>query len=140
MNDYTKFENTGAELEYKATTTINNQKWTNKIWLTQTLGQDYKIFIKTKVTNQETDTTRGKTNAYTIMKKRSILERAFGLPKYQEKNMPRIPRKIRKQVKKLRKNLDTMKKEEQLLNKNIKKLEKQMKTLNLEHELRKEGV
>jgi hypothetical protein len=120
-------------LDLEKTLEYEDEKWCNRLWLSETLGGDYKLFIKTTVTNNETGKERDVKNWYIVIKQRGwILRNLFGIDRYAKKDLPNIQSKISKQVDKIAENKDSMKSEEELLNEVKKEFKNQLQDVDFE--------
>ena len=113
---YDQPEDSTAVLEYENTVEYEDEKWTNRIYITQTLGGHYKLFIKTKVVNTQTEKKRETKSWSTLLHERGwTLRNVFGMKKFRKADLPDINHNIDRQVEKLAKKSNVMKSEEELI-------------------------
>jgi len=126
-------ENTSSEIEYRNTVELEDTKWTSKIYIKETLGGHYKLFIKTKVQNKKTEKLESKKNNTMLIKHRGVLGFIIGKPRhYKANDIPNIYENVRHQVKKLAGETNKMKNEEELVTEMSEKLKSEIETVDFE--------
>ena len=133
-------EDSLAVQDYEQKLEREEEIWRSRLWIAQTLGGDYKLFIKTTVTNKGTGQTREKKTASTLLNQRSkITQKLLGLNQFKRKDLPNIQTIIEHHVKLLSKANKNMKTEEELVNEISKEFQNQLQNADLEKAVKKEA-
>lgn len=124
---------TTAEFDVEDTFITQDEKWRSRIYISETLGGHYKLFIKTEVTNRSTNKSRSEKSHSILLKEHGFLHRFLGYDKYSKKNVPPIQDNIKTQINRLKRKTKTMKSEEELLKELTSEVQTQMDELDLEN-------
>jgi len=124
---------TTAEFDVEDTVKTEDEKWRSCIYISETLGGHYKLFIKTEVTNRSTNKSRSEKSHSILLKEHGYLHRFLGYDKYTKKNVPPIRNNVKAQINRLKRKTKTMKSEEELLKELTSEVQNQMDDLDLEN-------
>ena len=133
-------EDSLAVQDYEQKLEREDEIWRSRLWIAQTLGGNYKLFIKTTVTNKGTGQTREKKTVSTLLNRRSkITQKLLGLNQFKRKDLPNIQTNTEHHVKLLSKANKNMKTEEELVNEISKEFQNQLQNADLEKAVKKEA-
>lgn len=122
-----------TQLDLEKRITYGDEEWFNRIWISETLGGDYKLFVKTSVKNKETGTENKKKSHSVLLKQLGWTARnILGMPEYKKRDVPNIQEIIERHVNKLSKVSKNMKTEEELLTEVKKEFKNQLQDVEFE--------
>lgn len=128
-------EDSLAHIDFEKDVFYEDEKWYNRVWVSETLGGDYRLFVKTEVTNKSTGKKKSEKYRKTILKKHGWFHRFLGNEKYTARTPTQIQSVLRTHVQKLSKRTEDMKTQEQLLEKLTENIENQMEEVDFESEI-----
>lgn len=125
----------------KNTVHVNHIKWKNTLNITETLAGSYRLFIKTKVINTETDKKEKVKSRHTVIQHRSnILQLLLRMNEYKVKDLPDIDKQVRRQVKRLSKEVKQMNSEQEKIQQVTESFENQTESFDFKQIVKEEAV